>query len=45
VRGRDGALYVCDVGNHAVRRVARDGPHGRAANRGNARRGVASRRP
>jgi hypothetical protein len=26
VRGRDGALYVCDVGNHAVRRVARDGP-------------------
>lgn len=25
VRGPDGALYVCDVGNHAVRRVGADG--------------------
>lgn len=25
VRGPDGALYICDVGNHVIRRVARDG--------------------
>ena len=24
-RGRDGALYICDTGNHRVRKVARDG--------------------
>lgn len=25
VRGPDGALYVCEIGNHVIRRVARDG--------------------
>src|SRR3989442_14438706 len=25
VRGPDGALYFCDVGNHVVRKIARDG--------------------
>lgn len=25
VRGPDGALYVCEVGNHVIRRIARDG--------------------
>src|SRR6185503_18900888 len=25
VRGPDGALYVCEVDNHIVRRIARDG--------------------
>src|SRR5437763_15472423 len=25
VRGPDGALYICDVDNHAIRRVAKDG--------------------
>src|SRR5436190_24164766 len=24
-RGPDGALYICDTGNHRVRKVARDG--------------------
>lgn len=25
VRGRDGALYICDTGNHRIRKVTRDG--------------------
>src|SRR3954462_3143067 len=36
-RGPDGYLYVCDVDNHRVRRVARDGPISTCA--GGARRG------
>jgi streptogramin lyase len=34
VRGPDGALYVCDVKNHAVRRLARDGTITTVAGRG-----------
>lgn len=36
VRGPDGALYVCDVGNHVIRRVARDGTISTVAGTGKA---------
>jgi streptogramin lyase len=39
VRGPDGALYVCEVGNHVIRRVARDGTISTVA--GSGRRGYA----
>lgn len=38
-RGPDGALYICDVGNHTIRRVSRDGKISTVA--GSGRRGYA----
>jgi streptogramin lyase len=34
VRGPDGALYVCEVGNHVIRRIAQDGTITTAAGSG-----------
>ena len=36
VRGPDGALYICDTGNHAIRRVAADGTIATVAGNGKA---------
>jgi len=33
-RGPDGALYVCEIGNHVIRRIARDGTISTAAGNG-----------
>ncbi len=34
VRGPDGALYICEVDNHIIRRIARDGTVGTVAGNG-----------